>query len=68
MKKPDVIQLLKDKRCGRPVAVFAKEIGVSGAYLYDVLNGRNPGPSILRYLGLASNVTREYVRVPRRTK
>lgn len=34
-------------------ATFAKKAGVSRAYVTDVLKGnRNPGPSILRALGL----------------
>ncbi len=39
---------------------FAKEIGVSGQYVADILcSKRNPGPVILKALGLVKVVTYE---------
>ena len=54
MTKAEVIELLQKQiaRAGSQNA-YAREIGVSQPYLNDVMNGRRePGPAILRALGL----------------
>ena len=49
----DPLKILEKRRNGRTLAVFADELGVSPAYLSDVLNGnREPGPKILDALGI----------------
>jgi transcriptional regulator with XRE-family HTH domain len=37
---------------------YAKKLGISGAYLSDVIHGKTvPGPKLLRALGLTKEVT-----------
>jgi predicted transcriptional regulator len=52
-----VIGLLKTRQGDRTSADLAREIGVSKAYIHDLFaDRRNPGPKILRYLGLVAEV------------
>ena len=47
------------KRAGSQRALAA-EMGITQAYLSDVLNGhRHPGPAILKFLGLTRTYTKE---------
>lgn len=58
MDKSDVIRLLEEevKRLGSQRAL-ADRLGVTPAYLGDVLRGRrDPGPAILEALGLEKDV------------
>ena len=55
----ELLNLLRDKQGDRTQAELAKEIGISPAYLSDVLAGRrDPGPSVLDFLG----IEKAYVR------
>ena len=64
MTRDEVIKLLYRRvdRAGSRSAL-AKEIGVSPAYIGDVLLGkRDPGPAILSVLGLRRHVQITYVK------
>ena len=53
-----VLRMLRTRQGKRSVAALAEEMKVSRAYLHDVLTGsREPGPSILRFLGLEKQIT-----------
>lgn len=59
--------LLKARQGDRTLFELGVEIGVSPAYLCDILNGRRElGPKVLRYLGLTKAVKRvvTYRRIP----
>ena len=61
MTRDELVQLLQHKiqQAGTQTAV-AKELGITPAYLGDVLRGkREPGPSVLNALGLRSVITYE---------
>ena len=64
MTRDDVIRLperMVDRAGSR--SALAKEIGVSPAYIGDVLLGtRDPGPAILSVLGLRRQVQITYVK------
>ena len=64
MKRDDVVRLLHrmvDRAGSR--AALAKEFGVSPAYIGDVLLGKgDPGPAILKVLGLRRQVQITYVK------
>jgi lambda repressor-like predicted transcriptional regulator len=54
----DPLKILEQRRNGRTIAALSRELGVSPAYLSDVLNGnREPGPKIIDALGLERVVT-----------
>ena len=54
------LELLKTRLKGRTQSALAKELGVSPAYLSDILRGkRDPGPQVLGALGLERVVTYE---------
>jgi len=54
----DVLEVLRKKCEGRTQTAVAAELGVSSAYLSDVLNGRKePGAGILEPLGVERVVT-----------
>lgn len=60
----DVIKRIRREveRCGSQAA-FAKEIGISRAYLNDVLTGnRKPGKTILQHLKLEKRAGYDYLR------
>lgn len=50
-----------EKLCkGRTQAAVARELGISPAYLCDILAGRRePGPSVLKALGLERKISYE---------
>ena len=61
--KEDIVSFLRHEqdRAGSLTAL-AKDVGVSLSYLSDVCNGRrDPGPVILKYLGLRKRVTYELI-------
>jgi transcriptional regulator with XRE-family HTH domain len=54
----DPIKILKARIAKQSGSAVAKELGVSPAYLSDVMRGkREPGPKILEPLGLVRVVT-----------
>jgi hypothetical protein len=62
MTKDAVIRLLKQKQGDRSLREFAREVGVTAAYLSDIYQGRRePGPAIQRYLGVRREIRYEYV-------
>ena len=59
MTRDELVQLLQQKiqRAGTQTAI-AKELGITPAYLGDVLRGkRDPGPSLLNALGFRRVIT-----------
>ena len=59
MTRDELIELLQRKvqRAGTQAAL-AKELGITAAYLGDVLNGkRKPGPTLLNALGFCLVIT-----------
>jgi len=59
----DPVRELEARRKDRSLRAFAEEIGVTAPYVHDVLRRRrDPGPAILRYLGLVK------VEAPRKIK
>lgn len=58
MTQQQVLSLLEEKRGDDSWASLAERIGVSRAYLSDILRGRrDPGPTILEFLGLRKVVS-----------
>lgn len=57
LTRAQVLIRLRRHQGKRSVTALAVEMRVSPAYLYDVMKGaRDPGPSVLRYLGLEKQV------------
>ena len=59
MTRDELIELLQRKvqRAGTQAAL-AKELGITAAYLGDVLNGkRKPGPTLLNAIGFRRVIT-----------
>lgn len=62
MTKDAVIKLLKQRQGERSLREFARDIGVTAAYLSDIYQSRRePGPAIQRYLRIRREVRVEYV-------
>jgi len=61
MTRDELVELLQRKiRHAGTQAAVAKELGITAAYLGDVLHGkREPGPTLLDGLGLRRVVTYE---------
>lgn len=60
--RDQVIELLKVRQGDRSATDLADEIGVSKAYISDLFMGRrNPGPKILKYLGLVAEVKTQVI-------
>jgi transcriptional regulator with XRE-family HTH domain len=60
MKTKRVIRELKARQGQRSLRQFARELGISAAYLSDIYLGRRgPGPKVLRPLGLGKRVDRK---------
>jgi len=58
MKNSDPREILKRRLDGMTQAALAEELGIKPAYLSDILNfRRDPGPKVLRALGLTKIVT-----------
>lgn len=69
MTARNIIDLLQAKRNLRSARALAVEMKVSHGYLCDVLAGkRDPGPSILDYLGLEKRSQTLTVYVPKGKK
>ena len=59
----DVNSELRKAQGNRSLRKFADEIHCSAAYLSDIYNGRrNPGPTILEYLGLRK-IVRKHITI-----
>lgn len=59
----DPISIIRENMIGKSLRSYALELGISAAYLSDVLNDkREPGPKILDALGLEreTRVTHTY--------
>jgi transcriptional regulator with XRE-family HTH domain len=49
----DIVSVMKREQGSRSMRAFARDLGLSVAYLSDFYHGRRlPGPSILNYLGM----------------
>jgi transcriptional regulator with XRE-family HTH domain len=58
MKNLDPRTVLRKRLDGKTQAALAEELGITPAYLSDILNlRREPGPVVLRALGLEKVVT-----------
>lgn len=64
LKPLDVYTILRNKcKEAGGQSAFAKQHGVSVAYVSDVINGRkDPGPALLRAIGVKRVVTYEVVK------
>ena len=52
---PDPIKMLRTRMAGKSLRTLATELGISAAYLSDIMLGqRKPGPKVLTALGLKS--------------
>lgn len=59
----DVVDMLKNRQGDRTLTALAAEIGVSKAYVSDIYKGRrNPGPTVLEFLGLVAVIPDTYYR------
>ena len=68
MTAKQVIRELKTRQGERSLRQFARELGISAAYLSDIYLGRRePGPKVLQPLGLSKRVGRKvnYPKVPK---
>ena len=63
MTRDELVKLLQRRvQTAGTQAALAKELGITAAYLGDVLNGkREPGPTLLNALGFRRVIT--YVKV-----
>jgi len=64
MTEEEVIQLMKAEQGDSSLRDFAKEIGVTPAYISDIYHGRrSPGEKVLQYfnIGKSRRVIVEYV-------
>jgi transcriptional regulator with XRE-family HTH domain len=60
MTTAQVIALMKKKQGNRTSKEFAKELGISAAYLCDIYrNNREPGESVLTKLGIVKRIVYE---------
>ena len=49
----DIVSVMKREQGSRSLREFARDLGLSVAYMSDFYHGRRlPGPSILNYLGM----------------
>lgn len=61
LTRDELLEMLLEKQGDRPAYKLADELGISPAYLSDIMRGKSePGPSILEALGLE----KETVYVP----
>lgn len=69
MESAEVVALLQKQKGTDSIRVFAKKVGVSGPYLWDVLNGhRPPADKILAFLGIEGQRTVQVRRIYRRKR
>lgn len=60
MATRNVIEILRKMQGKRKQYELAKELGISAPYLSDIFKGkREPGPAVLRILGLRKQVVYE---------
>jgi hypothetical protein len=60
----DPIELLNQKKGHRPLRELAAEIGISVPFLSYVLNRqRDPGPKVLKFLGIERTETVVYRKI-----
>lgn len=60
-RKEDVLKKLIEDKGERSLRTYASVVGASAMYINDVLNNRRePGPRILKHLGLEKEVTTTY--------
>ena len=53
LSREDVIKLMRKRQGGRTDADFARELGISAPYLFEIYKGtRDPGDKVLDALGL----------------
>ncbi len=53
MKTEDVIEVLRKRQGEMSLREYARIVGCSHSYLYDLYNGgRSPGNKIMKFLGL----------------
>lgn len=53
LTREDVIKLMRKKQGQRTDAEFARELGISAPYLFEIFRGtRDPGDKVLEALGL----------------
>jgi len=67
MDRNSLLALLRRRQGSKSLRQYARELGISAPYLYDVMRGsRNPGPKLLDSLGLERCIERRvsYRRVP----
>jgi len=68
MKVVDPLSILREQIAKSSLRKLATEIGCSAAYLSDVMRGnRQPGPTVLKYLGLRKIVTKQVQYVKERS-
>ncbi len=68
-RKEDVVKQLQSEQEKQKLSLrqYAKQLNVSAAYLSDVYRGRrDPGPTLLEYLGLERKVVTTVTYVKRR--
>ncbi|MFZ3211545.1 MAG: helix-turn-helix transcriptional regulator [Terriglobales bacterium] len=68
MEAKQLIRELKARQGHRSLRQFARELGISAAYLSDIYLGRRePGPKLLEPLGLSKRVERrvDHHKAPR---
>ncbi len=60
MTNEDVLKMLKTRQGELSLRDFGRVVGVTAPYLSDLYNGnREPGPKIMRFLGLRKERTVE---------
>lgn len=60
MTNAQVIALMKKRQGDRTAKEFARELGISGAYLCDIYKSvRAPGESVLSKLGIVKRIVYE---------
>ena len=68
MKAKQLIRELRARQGQRSLRRFARELGISAAYLSDIYLGRSePGPKVLEPLGLRKRIERrvDYPKAPK---
>ncbi len=68
-RKEDVVKQLQSEQEKQKLSLrqYAKQLNVSAAYLSDVYRGRrDPGPTLLDYLGLERKIVTTVTYVKRR--
>lgn len=67
LTREQVIEKLTQAKGKRSLRDYAKAMGISHVYLWEVLSGRRaPGPSVLDWMGLVEKTTVVTVYVPKK--